>query len=67
MEYIAHDLTQIAARTNIVSFDFCAPPTDPFLGPKGFDEPLRRHQSMADMVGQNCLQQILFRPWRAVH
>jgi len=32
-----------------------------------FNEPLRRQQSIADVLGQSCLQQILFRPLRAVH
>ena len=34
---------------------------------RGFNEPLRRQQSMADVLGQSCLQQILFKPLRAVH
>lgn len=32
-----------------------------------FDEPLRRQQSMADVLGQTCFAQILFRPLRMVH
>jgi hypothetical protein len=34
---------------------------------RSFNEPLGRQQSMADVLGQSCRQQILFRPLRAVH